>query len=120
MIEANLSPQIAMMNAKANHTDPARVLDSSTLKRIDESAKEFEAIFISEMIKPMFEGLETDGMFGGGQGEEIFRNLMFQEFGNNIANNNGVGIADHVKEQLIRIQAKNMPTPRETGTDFAK
>ena len=32
-----------------------------------ETAEAFEASFLSQMLKPMFEGLKTDGMFGGGQ-----------------------------------------------------
>lgn len=121
MIEANLSPEITAMMTKADHKDPASILDSSTLEKIEASSKEFEAIFISEMLKPMFEDLETDGMFGGGKGEEIFRSMMIQEFGNNIANTGRVGIADHVKTQLIRIQeAANAATEEKTGTNFAK
>jgi len=120
MIEANLSPDITMMSAKADHKDPASILDSSTIESIHESAKEFEAIFISEMLKPMFEELETDGMFGGGKGEEIFRNMMIQEVGNNIANTGRVGIAQKVQSELIKIQAESNASSGKTGTDFAK
>lgn len=106
---------------KAQNKDPASILDSSTIERIEESAKEFEAIFISEMLSPMFEGLETDSMFGGGKGEEIFRNLMIQEIGNSIANTGQVGIADQVKNELIKIQAAaNAGSSEKTGMNFAK
>ena len=46
--------------------------------KIQETAKAFEATFISQMLKPMFEGLSTDGLFGGGQGDFV---ADIQQFG---------------------------------------
>ena len=77
------------------------------MEQIEDAAKEFEAVFLSEMIKPMFSGIKTDGMFGGGKSEETFRGLMIQEYGKQIAETGGVGIADHVKAALIRIQEES-------------
>lgn len=86
------------------------VLNDTKMKKIEESAREFEAVFISEMIKPMFEGLKTDGMFGGGKAEEVFRSIMLQEYGKAIASTNTIGIADHVKAELIKAQAGETQT----------
>ncbi len=72
---------------------------------IDAAAQEFEAVFIAQMIKPMFEGLETDGMFGGGKGEEIFRGMMIEEYGKSIAARDVTGIQTQVANKLIEIQA---------------
>lgn len=78
--------------------------DLNNLKKVEETANEFEAVFVTEMMKPMFEGLETDGTFGGGKGEEIFRGMMLEQYGKQVVKNGGFGIADHVKEQLLRLQ----------------
>ncbi len=80
-------------------------------ERLDESAREFEAVFISEMMKPMFDGLETDNIFGGGKAEEIFRGMMIQEYGKNIASQDAIGIQTQVKNKLIELQAER--TTRE-------
>jgi Rod binding domain-containing protein len=79
-------------------------LDAKTLRRIDASAKEFEASFLSEMIKPMFEGIKVDEMFGGGRGEEVFQDMMVQEYGKKMADSGGVGIAAFVRNELIKQQ----------------
>lgn len=84
--------------------EPGLKLDPATLRRIDESAKDFEASFLSEMIKPMFEGIEVDEMFGGGRGEEVFRDMMVQEYGKKMSDSGGVGIAAFVRNELIRQQ----------------
>lgn len=86
---------------------PFEEIDPSKIKnyeQIDAKAKEFEAVFISEMLKPMFESVEVDPLFGGGNSEEIFRGMLVQEYGKKIAETKGIGIADFVKRELIRIQ----------------
>lgn len=74
------------------------------IEAIEKTAQEFEAVFIAEMLKPMFEGIDTGGPFGGGQGEEIYRGMMLGEYGKVLANSNSIGIADQVKAEMIRIQ----------------
>lgn len=77
---------------------------SGDLSRLEAAAREFEAVFITEMLKPMFSGLEVDPMFGGGKGEEIFRGMMLTEYGKMLSQTGGIGIAEKVQEELIRIQ----------------
>ncbi len=74
---------------------------SPELQRV---AGEFEAIFVSEMLKPMFEGLDTDGLGGGGMGEEIFRPMLIERYADAIARAGGVGVADSIIAELQRLQ----------------
>lgn len=80
------------------------VKSSLDIEKATEAAKEFEAVFIAEMMKPMFEGISTDGEFGGGKGEEIFRGMLLQEYGNLMAQTGEVGIASSVKDAMIQMQ----------------
>ena len=68
------------------------------------AAQDFESVFVSQMMEPMFQGLKTDGMFGGGQGEAVFRSLMIQEVGKEISKSGGVGISDAVFGERLRMQ----------------
>lgn len=74
------------------------------LEKIEAAAQEFEAVFLHEMMKPMFEGLSTEAPFGGGKGEEIFRGMLLQEYGKMLAKTGSVGVSDQVKSELIKIQ----------------
>ena len=76
------------------------------MAKIDETARDFEAMFMTEMLRPMFEGLKVDETFGGGKGEEIFQGMMLDEYGKNMALQGSLGIADLVREQLIEMQSK--------------
>lgn len=65
---------------------------------------EFEAFFVSTMLDSMFAGIKTDGPFGGGHGEKIFRSLLLQEYGKSIAGRGGFGISDMVQREILRLQ----------------
>jgi Rod binding domain-containing protein len=73
---------------------------------IDGSAREFEAVFISQMFEQMMADVKTDGPMGGGSGERIFRSLMVQEIGRQMADQGGMGLADSVKRELLALQEK--------------
>ena len=78
------------------------------------AAEDFESVFIAQMLQPMFEGLKTDGMFGGGSGEGVFRSLMVQEVGKEIARAGGIGIAGAVYGQMLKMQGLD-GTPAKDG-----
>lgn len=96
----------SLTKAPAALTAMEKPLPDIDMKKIDEAAKEFEAMFVSEMLKPMFEGLDPDPMFGGGKTEEIFNGFMREEYGKMLSQTNQFGIADQVKQQLIEMQSR--------------
>ena len=73
-------------------------------EKIDAAANEFEAQFISQMLENMFATSPVNEELGGGEGEEMFRSLMVDEYGKLIARSGGIGVADHVKRELIKLQ----------------
>jgi len=84
------------------------------VEKAEKAAEEFEAVFIAEMMKPMFEGIKHDGDFGGGKGEEVFHGMLVQEYGKLISQTGSVGIADNIKDAMIRMQQEaNGMSPEE-------
>ncbi|MDD9907156.1 MAG: rod-binding protein [Rhodospirillaceae bacterium] len=69
-----------------------------------ETAESFEAFFLGQFFEQMFAGIRTDGMFGGGQGENVYRSMMMQEYGKAVAKGGGIGIADSVYRSILQIQ----------------
>ena len=86
----------------ANRASPLEGLSANGDAR--KAAESFEAFFISQMLSDMFAGVETDPLFGGGHGETIFRSLMVDEYGKSLAKTGGIGIADNVMREIIRLQ----------------
>ncbi len=85
-----------MKMPKAGTTETARAA---------KAGRQFEAMYMSQMLKHMFEGIKTDGVFGGGNGEEMFRSLLIDEYGKMVANKgNGIGIGAAVQRTLLSHQ----------------
>ena len=70
------------------------------------ASQEFEAVFASAMAKLMMESVAVDGEFGGGHGEEMFRGMMAEKIGEDMARSGGMGIAPAVLDQIIRLQGE--------------
>jgi Rod binding domain-containing protein len=74
--------------------------------RLDAAAKEFEAVFISQMLEPLFASVETPAVAGGGKSEAFFNGLLRESYAKAFAERGGFGLAAHVKAALIDIQAR--------------
>jgi Rod binding domain-containing protein len=94
------------MTAPASITQAAAVAPHRTadVAKARQVSQQFEGVLISQMMNDMFAGVSTGGMFGGGAGEEMFRSLMIDEYGKQIAKQGGLGLADHVTRELLKRQ----------------
>lgn len=70
-----------------------------------QSARDFEAMAIGELLKPMFDTIDTSGgMFGGGAGEAAWKPMLVQEMARAMAAHGGLGLARPVHDALLRLQ----------------
>ena len=95
-----LTPPVAYSaQVKAPTLEPTTSPD-----RAAKVAEDFEAFFLWQVFDGMFAGIPTDGPFGGGQAEQVYRSLLTQEFGRFVAKSGGVGIADAVQREMLKLQ----------------
>jgi Rod binding domain-containing protein len=73
---------------------------------VERAAREFEGMFMAQMMAPMWEGIESNETFGGGHGEDVWRGMMVQEYGKIAARSGTLGIADMVKREMLAIQER--------------
>ncbi|MEN5168847.1 rod-binding protein [Brevundimonas pondensis] len=73
-------------------------------QQMRETAESFEASFLSQMLKPMFEGLQTDGPFGGGEGEATWRSFLIDAMAKQTVKAGGIGLADTVMSEMLKMQ----------------
>jgi Rod binding domain-containing protein len=69
-----------------------------------ETARDFEAQFMSVLMQPMFEGSGEESAFGGGPGESMFRSLLVEQYGREMAKSGGIGLADAVYREILKMQ----------------
>jgi len=68
------------------------------------AGEDFESFFLSQVFENMFAGVGTDSLFGGGNGETVYRSLLLQQYSKVAAKAGGVGIADAVQREILRAQ----------------
>jgi Rod binding domain-containing protein len=56
------------------------------------------------MLQQMFEGVATDGPFGGGFGEEMFRSMMTDAMAKQMTKAGGIGVSDTVQREILKMQ----------------
>lgn len=87
------------------------------LARADAAAKEFEAVFIAQLMEPLFASVETPAIAGGGESEAFFQGLLQENYAKAFAERGGFGLAAQVKAALLEIQARASAAPQsETRT----
>ena len=85
---------------------------SGSRKSIDRSSKlyescvEFEAIFLKQMLNAMRKTVPKDGLLDGGTAQDVFEDMLYDEYAKTMARNAGFGLADTVYLQLTAQQAQ--------------
>jgi Rod binding domain-containing protein len=93
-----------MIAAASNTSAAFSAAPAQTQAQVMKSARDFEAVFSTEMLSPMFEGIEVDPTFGGGHGEEMFRTMLLDQYGKQMAANDSLGMVHQIADTLLKIQ----------------
>ena len=101
---ADLSVSPDLLNGVG--ASPLSAISPAQRERMRKTAEDFEASFLSQMMKPMFEGLKTDGPFGGGQAEGMWRSFMIDAMAKQTVTAGGIGLADTVMAEMIKMQSE--------------
>jgi flagellar protein FlgJ len=85
---------------------PAKTtLSPAQIGKIRKAAQDFEAMALGELLQPMFKTVDTSkGLFGGGAGEATWKPMMVDEIAKTIAKHGGIGLADSVMREMLRMQ----------------
>jgi Rod binding domain-containing protein len=73
--------------------------------KLRKAAEDFTAVALNELLQPMFDSVDTSGgLFGGGAVEQQFKPMLTQEIAKQIAHSGGLGLAEPVYQQMLRLQ----------------
>jgi flagellar protein FlgJ len=76
-----------------------------TLPALRRAAQEFEGQALGALLAPMFEGDSTRGPFGGGAAEAQWRPMLVDAIARDLSRAGGLGLADAVLREMIRLQS---------------
>jgi Rod binding domain-containing protein len=95
---------LAVPPALTTATPQASAAEMAKRGQIKQTAQSFEASFLSVMMQQMFAGLKSDGPFGGGAGEEMFRSVLTDAMAKQMSKAGGIGVAASVEREMLKLQ----------------
>ena len=80
----------------------------SVQAKLHKAAEDFTSVALNELLKPMFDDTtdSSSGPFGGGEAERTFKPMLLTEIAKHIAHTGGLGLAEPVYQQMLRLQEK--------------
>ena len=72
-----------------------------------QTGRQFEQMFLAQMLTPVFDAIDTGGMFGGGSAEKMLRSFQVDAFAGSIVARGGIGLAPEIAREILRMQEKS-------------
>ena len=85
----------------------ASTLPPMQTAKLWQAAHDFEAMAIGQLLQPMFDTVDAaHSAFGGGESEAIWRPMLVDAIGKQMAAHGGIGLAVPVFNAMLRAQEK--------------
>ncbi len=100
-----MSADLAIYQAAAIQKLETQV-DPKIQNDLKKSSKEFEAVFMGQMLKPMFEEINFNPMSGDGNSaqSDTYKGMLVEQMGKSLANYSSIGLAEPVYRTLLEAQ----------------
>lgn len=85
-----------VLNATVNHKPGAE----RQKQKLMEACRDMESLFVAKMLKEMRNSVPKNEWIHGGQAEEIFEDMLYDEYSKSISNNSNLGIANMLYREL--------------------
>jgi peptidoglycan hydrolase FlgJ len=93
---------------KGDHGKSTEVKKDEKLYKV---CVEFESLFIKQMLDAMRKSVEKSDFLHGGMAEDIFEDMLYDEYSMLMAKNSGFGLSDMVYRQLSPQDSGIMSSP---------
>ncbi len=71
-------------------------------RRLRDACVEMESLLVGKMLKEMRKTVHKSGWINGGFAEEIFEDMLYDEYALSLSKNSNLGLADMLYRQLSR------------------
>jgi flagellar protein FlgJ len=88
----------------AQHVPAPKIRGTTTPDAALRTGKNFEQMFLAQMLTPIFDTLPTDGAFGGGHAEQMMRSFQVDSYADTIMRSGGIGLAQNIAREILRLQ----------------
>jgi len=103
-MDASLANSLNLIAAQGTQQAAKAPNAGNSISSAKKAAEDFESVFLTSMLESMFEGVKTDGPYGGGSSEKTYRSLLINEYAKQISQSGGLGISEQITRDLIALQ----------------
>ncbi len=96
---ASLQYNNAMLNSSINTVKSGRMSEAEAQK-LKDACRDFEALFIKQMLDTMRKTVNKSGMMDGGMAEDVFEDMLYDEYSKDMADRSNFGIAKLMYSEL--------------------
>jgi flagellar protein FlgJ len=96
--------QIQALQSSAAMKQP--VVVSKEDAKLKQACRDFEAIFLTYMLKKMRQTVSESKLISGGRGEEIFRDMRDEEISKDMSKSDGFGLSKMLYTELSAKEAR--------------
>ena len=83
-----------------------KALEEKDDKKLKKACNELEAVFASMMFKQMRNTVRKSGLIDGGTAEEMYEDMLFDKYAEEISKGKGIGLGDILYKQLSKSMKK--------------
>lgn len=104
-INPNIQGKVSSSSIRLPHNIKKEIESDEYRKKLFDASVEFESIFVKMMLSQMKKSVQKSGMIEGGYAEEIFEDMLYDEYAKKISQNESLGIA----EEIYRTLSQSLP-----------
>jgi flagellar protein FlgJ len=86
-----------------------KAMEEKDEEKLKKACSDLEAIFVSMMFKQMRSTVQKTGLFDGGMAEEMYEDMLYDKYAEEVSKSKGTGLGDLLYRQL----SKSMKVERE-------
>ena len=87
-------------SGSSNISSMERELKNSNDEKVKQACSDFEAIFIKQRLDSMRKTVDKTSLLGGGMAEDIFEDMIYDEYAKKMSKTGDFGIKDMLYKQL--------------------
>ena len=102
----DLTDKIGAFKAMSPVQNHKAAKSASNGKELEKACHQFESIFVKYMLQTMRKTIPEDKLFGGGQAENIYTEMLDDQVAQSISNRRGIGLAAIMYAQMASTDEK--------------
>ncbi|MDV6235164.1 rod-binding protein [Leptospira ellisii] len=95
-----LSGKISSSEIRLPHNIKEEIQADPYRKKLYSASVEFESLFVKMMLSEMKKTVQKSGLIDGGHAEEIFEDMLYDEYSKNLSSNSSLGLAEQIYQSL--------------------